>query len=152
RMSTRFRSDSAIVSASGLGLLSEIIGRCTEHQLVDRARCAIPQCLPECQYNYDMSLESRVAVVTGATKGVGRGIAQELALQRARVFLTGRSAPDHNRIDERITGIRCDHRVESQVVKAFSLILRESNSIDILVNNIWGGYEGMVEQGVFTWS
>jgi hypothetical protein len=61
----------------------------------------------------DMSLNGRVAVVTGATKGVGRGIERELARQAVRVFVTGRSAPDHERLDEYIMGIRCDHRVAS---------------------------------------
>jgi len=99
----------------------------------------------------DMSLDGTVAIVTGATQGVGRGIARELARQGSRVFVTGRSAPDHERIDERITGIRCDHRVDAQVEAAFNLILREASSIDILVNNVWGGYERMVEDGNFTW-
>src|SRR6266478_1691356 len=99
-----------------------------------------------------MSLDGRVAIVTGATKGVGRGIGRELARHGARVFVTGRSAPDHERLDEQITGIRCDHRLDDQVEAAFNLILREANAIDILVNNVWGGYERMVEDGVFTWS
>jgi NAD(P)-dependent dehydrogenase (short-subunit alcohol dehydrogenase family) len=90
--------------------------------------------------------------VTGATKGVGRGVGRELARRGARVFVTGRSAPDHERLDERITGIRCDHRFDIQVEAAFNLIVREANTIDILVNNVWGGYERMVEDGQFTWS
>lgn len=50
-----------------------------------------------------MSLDGRVAVVTGATKGVGRGIGRELAQHGARVFVTGRSAPDHKRLDKQVT-------------------------------------------------
>jgi len=100
----------------------------------------------------NLSLDSRVAVVTGATKGVGRGIARELARNGARVFATGRSAPDRERLDERITGIRCDHRVDIQVEAAFNLIVREANAIDILVNSVWGGYERMIEDGQFTWT
>ena len=99
-----------------------------------------------------MSLDGRVAVVTGATKGVGRGIGRELAHQGARVFVTGRSAPDHERLDEQITGVRCDHRLDIQVEAAFNQIVGEANTIDILVNNVWGGYARMVEDGVFTWS
>jgi NAD(P)-dependent dehydrogenase (short-subunit alcohol dehydrogenase family) len=98
-----------------------------------------------------MSLEGSVAIVTGGTKGVGRGVAREIARQGARVFITGRSAPDHERLDERITGIRCDHCVDTQVQAAFNWILREASAIDILVNNVWGGYERMVEAGNFTW-
>ncbi len=99
-----------------------------------------------------MSLDGRVAIVTGATKGVGRGIGRELARRGARVFVTGRSAPDHEHLDEHITGIRCDHRVDVQVEAAFNRIFREANAIDILVNSVWGGYERMAEDGSFTWS
>jgi dehydrogenase/reductase SDR family protein 1 len=98
-----------------------------------------------------MSLDGRVAVVTGATKGVGAGIGRELARQGARVFVTGRSAPDHEPLGERITGIRCDHRLDPQVEAAFNQILSEANTIDLLVNNVWGGYDRMVENGTFTW-
>ena len=69
-----------------------------------------------------MDLSGRVAVVTGATKGIGRGVARELAQQGARVYVTGRSAPDHERIDERITAIRCDHPWTTQVDAAFARI------------------------------
>jgi NAD(P)-dependent dehydrogenase (short-subunit alcohol dehydrogenase family) len=99
-----------------------------------------------------MNLDGRVAVVTGATQGVGRGIGHELARHGARVFVTGRSAPVHERLDERITGIRCDHRVDTQVEAAFNLIVREASTIDILVNNVWGGYERMIDDGKFSWS
>ena len=97
-----------------------------------------------------MNLADRVAVVTGATKGVGRGVASELARQGARVFVTGRSAPD-GAIGERIVGIRCDHRVDGEVEAAFQRIAAEAGAIDILVNNVWGGYDNMLENGVFTW-
>jgi dehydrogenase/reductase SDR family member 1 len=98
-----------------------------------------------------MTLENQIAVVTGATRGVGRGIARELSRQGARVFVTGRSAVDHERLDERTTLIRCDHRVDSEVERAFKLVLDDAGTIDILVNNVWGGYERMVEGGNFTW-
>jgi NAD(P)-dependent dehydrogenase (short-subunit alcohol dehydrogenase family) len=97
-----------------------------------------------------MNLAGKVAVVTGATKGVGRGVGIELARNGARVFITGRSAPD-GRIDEQTTGIRCDHRQDTDVEAAFNQVIREANTIDILVNNVWGGYERMVENGEFTW-
>jgi dehydrogenase/reductase SDR family protein 1 len=97
------------------------------------------------------TLEDYVAVVTGGTFGVGRGVASALAQHQARVFVTGRSAPDGAPIHERITGIRCDHCVDTEVTAAFARVVRESHGIDILVNNVWGGYERMVEDGVFTW-
>jgi NAD(P)-dependent dehydrogenase (short-subunit alcohol dehydrogenase family) len=99
-----------------------------------------------------MTIAGTVAVVTGGTKGVGRGVARELFRQGARVFVTGRSAPDHAPIDEGPTGIRCDHRDDSHVEAAFASIAREAGAIDILVNTVWGGYDSMMENGVFTWA
>ena len=98
-----------------------------------------------------MSLDGKIAIVTGGIKGVGRGVAHELAEHGARVFVTGRSAPDHELIDGRIVGLRCDHRIDSQVEAAFGVIAQEAKTIDILVNNVWGGYDRMVENGEFTW-
>jgi NAD(P)-dependent dehydrogenase (short-subunit alcohol dehydrogenase family) len=100
------------------------------------------------------TLDGRVALVTGGTLGVGRGIARALSQQGARVFVTGRSAPDNAAIDDdaRITGIRCDHRLDSEVTAAFEHIARDTHGVDILVNNVWGGYERMVEDGAFTWT
>lgn len=89
--------------------------------------------------------------MTGATKGIGRGVAGELARKGARVFVTGRSVPEHEPFDEPITTIRCDHRDDEQVEAAFELIARESGTIDVLVNSVWGGYERMVDNGEFTW-
>ncbi len=98
-----------------------------------------------------MNLDDKVAVVTGGTKGVGRGVARELARYGARVFVTGRSAPDRERLDDQVMAICCDHRQDSQVDAAFNLVVREAGTIDILVNNVWGGYDRMVEDGTFTW-
>jgi NAD(P)-dependent dehydrogenase (short-subunit alcohol dehydrogenase family) len=94
-------------------------------------------------------VNGQVAVVTGGTKGVGRGIARELARAGARVFVTGRSSVDGT--TEGLTAIQCDHRIDAQVEAVFRTILQDTGAIDILVNNVWGGYEGMVENGEFTW-
>src|ERR1051325_7352475 len=93
-----------------------------------------------------MHLSDRVAVVTGGTKGVGRGVARELSENAARVFITGRSASEHEYIDERTTGIRCDHRIDTEVEDAFRSIITEANTIDILVNSVWGGYDHRSEE------
>ena len=87
------------------------------------------------------TLDGHVGIVTGGTFGVGRGIASALAQYGARVFVTGRSAHDGTDSDEQITGIRCDHRLDEQVTAAFERVVREAGRIDILVNNVWGGYE-----------
>jgi dehydrogenase/reductase SDR family member 1 len=97
------------------------------------------------------TLEGRVAVVTGGTFGVGRGIASALAQAGARVFVTGRSVHEGVSDDSPITGIRCDHRVDEQVAAAFARVAQKAGRIDILVNNVWGGYERMIEEGTFTW-
>jgi dehydrogenase/reductase SDR family protein 1 len=97
------------------------------------------------------SLEGMIAVVTGGTFGVGRGIAMELAQAGARVFVTGRSVQEGVSDDSPITGIRCDHRVDEQVAAAFERVAQEADRVDILVNNVWGGYERMIEDGTFTW-
>jgi NAD(P)-dependent dehydrogenase (short-subunit alcohol dehydrogenase family) len=99
----------------------------------------------------ERNITDKVAVVTGGTFGVGRGVARELADQGARVFVTGRSISEE-RSEGSVYGIRCDHRVDTDVAAAFERILREAGRIDLLVNNVWGGYEGMIENGVFTWS
>ena len=54
-------------------------------------------------------------------------------------------------LDERITAIRCDHRAGLPGGSAFKRIVLEGKTIDILINNVWGGYERMVEDGNFTW-
>jgi len=97
-----------------------------------------------------MPLHGQVALVTGGSRGIGRGVASELARQGAKVFVTGRTESDLATIGEGTIGIRCDHTVDSDVEAAFARIA-QGNAIDILVNNIWGGYERMVDNGEFTW-
>lgn len=98
------------------------------------------------------TLEGRAAVVTGGTFGVGRGISNVLADSGARVFVTGRSVRNSPSDNANTTGIRCDHRRDEEVAATFKWVAQEVGAIDILVNNVWGGYEQMVEDGVFTWS
>ena len=89
--------------------------------------------------------------MTGGTKGIGRGVASELAASGANVFVTGRSAPIDAPVGPRTIGIRCDHREDRAVTEAFGRIVRDANAVDILVNSVWGGYESMVENSRFTW-
>jgi NAD(P)-dependent dehydrogenase (short-subunit alcohol dehydrogenase family) len=98
-----------------------------------------------------MTLDSQTAVVTGGTKGVGRGAALALAQAGARVFVTGRTADGAGEPAGSITAIHCDHRHDAQVDAAFARVLGEAGGIDVLVNNVWGGYDNMMENGQFTW-
>ena len=96
-------------------------------------------------------LEKKVVLVTGASRGVGRGIAIGLAHAGATVYATGRSI-DQAELDTSITSIRCDHTDDAAVRRLFDRISAEQSRLDVLVNNAWGGYERMVEDGRFTWA
>lgn len=104
-------------------------------------------------------LNGKVALVTGASRGVGKGIALELGAARATVYLTGRtSSPENATVPlpgtltetaEQVTqaggtgiALRCDHGDDAQVAAVFERIKEEQGRLDILVNNVWGGYEG----------
>jgi dehydrogenase/reductase SDR family member 1 len=66
--------------------------------------------------------------------------------------VTGRSVHGGVSNYAHITTIRCDHRLDTDVIAAFERVAQEAQRIDILVNNVWGGYERMVEGRVFTWT
>jgi dehydrogenase/reductase SDR family protein 1 len=95
-------------------------------------------------------LEGRVALVTGASRGVGRGIAISLAADGAIVYGTGRSIAA-TPFPAAVNRLRCDHTVDGAVAEAFEQIRIKEGRLDILVNSAWGGYERMVEAGRFTW-
>jgi NAD(P)-dependent dehydrogenase (short-subunit alcohol dehydrogenase family) len=91
------------------------------------------------------------ALVTGASRGVGRGIAASLADAGWTVFATGRTV-DAARLPSSVIRLRCDHRVDSDTAAAFAAVADHASSLDLLVNSAWGGYERMVDDGRFTWS
>lgn len=97
-----------------------------------------------------MSLSGSVALVTGASRGVGRGVAVSLAEAGVIVYGTGRSISEAS-LPRSIVRVPCDHASDSSVAAAFDRIRKEQGRLDILVNNAWGGYQGMVEDGRFTW-
>lgn len=90
-----------------------------------------------------------IALVTGATRGVGRGVAVGLAHAGARVFATGRSIADAD-LGAGVETITCDHTDDRAVEAVFRRIQDTAGRLDILVNVAWGGYERMVEDGRFT--
>lgn len=91
-----------------------------------------------------------VALVTGASRGVGKGIAEALAQRGAHVYVTGRTATKTT-FGDPVFAIDCDHTDDEQVSRVFERIDSEQERLDVLVNNVWGGYERMVEDGQFTW-
>ena len=114
------------------------------------------------------SLSRKVAVVTGASRGVGKGIALGLGEAGATVYVTGRTIKDKTDAEklggtvlktaEEVTavggkgiGIQCDHTDDAQVEAVFKRIAKESKKTDILVNNAWAGYENMREGSRFTY-
>ena len=100
---------------------------------------------------------SMIAVVTGATRGLGRGIARGLAGTGATICVTGRNADDLAAVSGEIAAaggtalpIACDHADDSQVAAAFARIGAELGRIDILVNNAAAVYpEALIAPGPF---
>jgi NAD(P)-dependent dehydrogenase (short-subunit alcohol dehydrogenase family) len=97
------------------------------------------------------------ALVTGATRGVGKGVATALHAAGYRVFATGRTIESAD-LPSGIIRIPCNHVDDDQTEAAFERIAaheRGENAVaalDLVVNNSWGGYAQMMEDGKFTWS
>ncbi len=95
-------------------------------------------------------LVGQVAIVTGASRGVGKGCALELGAAGATVYLTGRSLTDGDaplpgtigataeevaQAGGRAIPVQCDHRQDTQVEELFERVRSEQARLDILVNN-----------------
>jgi NAD(P)-dependent dehydrogenase (short-subunit alcohol dehydrogenase family) len=97
------------------------------------------------------SLRGQVALVTGASRGVGRGVASTLRQTGAIVYATGRSIAGAD-LEPSIFRIPCNHTDDDAVRRVFERIALEQGTLHLLVNNAWGGYEQMVDAaGRFTW-
>lgn len=113
------------------------------------------------------SLHGKIALVAGATRGAGRGIAMELGAAGATVYVTGRTTraarSEYNRpetIEEtaelvtkaggRGIAVQVDHLIPEQVQALVKQIEDEQGRLDILVNDIWGA-EYLVEWNVPIW-
>src|SRR4051812_27950602 len=103
----------------------------------------------------DRGLEGQVAVVAGATRGAGRGIAVALGEAGATVYCTGRSVrggPSHygrpetiEETAEKVTAaggrgvaVRVDHTVESEVRELFARVEAEQGRLDVLADGVAG--------------
>ena len=96
------------------------------------------------------ALAGKVAIVTGASRGIGRGIALVLAEQGATVYVTGRTvaagghalpgtvgetAADCTARGGTGIAVACDHGDDAQVAALFARVMDEQGRLDILVNN-----------------
>lgn len=114
-----------------------------------------------------LPLKDKIALVAGATRGAGRGIAVELGAAGATVYVTGRTTrtqrSEYNRPEtieetaELVTeaggigiAVPTDHLVEAQVQALAEKIEAEQGRLDILVNDIWGS-EHLVGWGKPIW-
>ena len=104
------------------------------------------------------TLAGKVALVTGASRGIGKGIAIALGAAGATVYLTGRTESQSdatvplpgtihetaalvNEAGGKGIALRCDHADDAQVKQVVERITAEQGRLDILVNNAWGGYQ-----------
>ena len=99
----------------------------------------------------------RIVLITGATRGLGRGIARSFAAQDTTVYVTWLNANDLASVVEEIAArggkavaLSCDHRDDDQVAAAFARIAGEAGRLDILVNNAGAVYpEALMAPGGF---
>lgn len=95
-------------------------------------------------------LRGRIAVVTGASRGIGKGIALELGAAGATVYVTGRSttsgelpgtvhgtASDIDALGGVGVPFVCDHRDDEAVRRLFDTVRTEHGRLDVLVNNVY---------------
>jgi len=105
-------------------------------------------------------LKDAICIVTGASRGVGKGVALGLAEAGATVYVTGRSRPGATTealpgsIDETAAevsalggvgiAVACDHANDDEVAALFDRVLREHGHLDVLVNNAFAIPEGRI--------
>ncbi len=110
------------------------------------------------------NLNGVVAVVTGASRGAGKGIAIALGAAGATVYVTGRTVQEGaaplpgtiagtadavTRAGGRGIAVACDHADDAQVKALFERVAREQGGLDILVNNATALHDQLIEQGPF---
>lgn len=100
-----------------------------------------------------MDLKNKTAIVTGATKGIGRAIAEALMAEGVAVCISARNQREIdeavaqlNKLDDaRAIGFACDVREYDQVKALISHVVKELNGLDVLVNNAGIGIFEKVE-------
>jgi len=99
------------------------------------------------------SLENKLAVVTGASKGIGKGIAIALAKQGCKLILASRDEEKMNAVAAEITAAGgraqvcvCDITDEASVDALFSLVAEHKQGLDILVNNAGMAISGRIDE------
>ncbi len=90
-------------------------------------------------------LEGKIALVTGGTRNVGKGIALGLGEFGATVYVTGRSITDKDvkgitKAGGKGIALVCNHKNDEDVKKVFQHIKEKEGELNILVNNAWSGY------------
>ena len=103
-----------------------------------------------------VTLDGKIALVTGASRGVGKGVAVGLGEAGAEVWVTARTSLEETVREVQGAGgrgvaVACDLTDDTQIDRLFARLQAERSGLDILVNSAWGGYEQMVENGEFTW-
>src|SRR5919107_3705177 len=97
------------------------------------------------------SLEGKVAVVTGASSGIGEAAARELVAEGVSVLLVARSAENIENLAQELgepaVAVPTDVGDEDQVRALFERIERDYGGIDLLFNNAGVGYNGKFEEG-----
>ena len=83
-----------------------------------------------------------IILVTGASRGLGRGIARAFGSKGATVYVTGRHADELGPVVGEIdaaggkgVAVVCDHKADDQIAALFAQIAKEAGRLDILVNN-----------------
>src|SRR6185436_548836 len=80
-----------------------------------------------------MTLDGKVAIITGASRGIGQAIAKRFLSAGAKVAFCARSS--HDSQDEKAIGVRMDIRDEKSVQSGVGRIVERFGKVDIVVNN-----------------
>ena len=101
-------------------------------------------------------MANRVAIVTGSSKGVGRGTARALGSKGFTVYLTGRPlegleacAAEIKELGGQAVPVQCDHGDDAQVKALFEQVEREAGRLDLLVNNAAAVHPDLGRPGPF---